>query len=89
MDRQWICIKGRKLLCTEFISILDDYLTYEEMSESERSRWQAVYDEYQKIRGELTKKTVYNRKMYGLFVDYNALADMSRSQQQQILQSYY
>ncbi len=25
MDRQWICIKGRKLLCTEFISILDDY----------------------------------------------------------------
>ena len=71
------------------ISILDDYLTYEEMSESERSRWQAVYDEYQKIRGELTKKTVYNRKMYGLFVDYNALADMSRSQQQQILQSYY
>lgn len=25
MDRQWICIKGRKLLCTEFIYILDNY----------------------------------------------------------------
>ena len=25
MDRQWICIKGRRLLCTEFIYILDNY----------------------------------------------------------------
>lgn len=71
------------------ISILDDYLAYEELSDSERRRWQKTYDEYIKIRDALTNKTVYNRKMYGLFVDYNALADMSRSQQQQILQSYY
>lgn len=25
MDRQWICIRGRKLLTTEFIHILDSY----------------------------------------------------------------
>ena len=71
------------------MSILEDYLAYEDIDEADRKRWTEVYHEYQKIRAELSKKTVYNRKMYGLFVDYNALAQMDRNQQQQVLQSYY
>lgn len=71
------------------MSILEDYLNYEEIDEDDRRRWMEVYHQYQEIRAELSKKTVYNRKMYGLFVDYNALAQMDKKSQGQILQSYY
>ena len=71
------------------MSILEDYLNYEDIDEDDRRRWTEVYHKYQEIRAELSKKTVYNRKMYGLFVDYNALADMDKKQQSQILMSYY
>lgn len=71
------------------MSILEDYLNYEDIDEMDRKRWEAVYRQYMEIRTELSKKTVYNRKMYGLFVDYNQLADMSQKDQHQVLQSYY
>lgn len=71
------------------MSILEDYINYEDIDEDERQRWMAVYRKYQEIRAELSKKTVYNRKMYGLFVDYNALTQMDKSAQTQLLQSYF
>lgn len=71
------------------MSILEDYINYEDIDDDERQRWLAVYHKYQEIRAELSKKTVYNRKMYGLFVDYNALAQMDKNAQSQMLQSYF
>ena len=35
-----------------------------------------LFDKYQKLREELSKKTIYKNKQYGLFVDYNALNQM-------------
>lgn len=61
------------------MSILEDYLMEEGLDEKDRQRWENVYKEYGKIRSELSKKTVYNKKMYGIFVDYNALQQMSNS----------
>lgn len=71
------------------MSILEDYINYEDLDDSERARWSDVYKKYQEIRAELSKKTVYNRKMYGLFVDYNALAQMDKNSQNSVMQSYY
>lgn len=55
------------------ISIIADYIDEESLSEAELKRWNDVYDKYLKLRDKLTNKAVYSRKMYGLFVDYNAL----------------
>lgn len=69
------------------MSILEDYLRKEDIDEIDRKRWEKCYDGYLKVREELSKKTVYNRKMYGLFVDYNALQNMSQSGQ--LMNTYY
>lgn len=68
------------------MEILDDYLRTEELSDTDRDRWQKVFDKYEKLRDDLSKKTVYKQKMYGLFVDYNALQRMSNAGQ---LDTYY
>lgn len=59
------------------MSILEDYLQEDTLDDKDRTRWENVYTKYAKLREELSQKTVYNRKMYGLFVDYNALQQMS------------
>ena len=61
------------------MSILEDYLREENIDEADRKRWTKCYEDYLKLREQLSKKTVYNRKMYGLFVDYNALDDTERA----------
>lgn len=59
------------------MGIISDYLETEELSENERDRFYKLYDKYDSLREELSKKAIYSRKMYGLFVDYNALQQMS------------
>lgn len=59
------------------MGIISDYLETEELSDTDRERFFKLYDKYDGLREELSKKAVYNRKMYGLFVDYNALQQMS------------
>ena len=59
------------------MGIISDYLETEELSDFDRERFFKLYDKYDALREELTKKSVYSRKMYGLFVDYNALQQMS------------
>ena len=59
------------------MSILEEYLEEEDMDEKDKERWTACYKKYLEIREALSKKTVYNKKMYGLFVDYNALQNMN------------
>ena len=62
------------------MGIISDYLENEdELSDIDRERFFKLYDKYDGLREELSKKTVYNRKMYGLFVDYNALQQMSNN----------
>lgn len=63
------------------IGIIEDYLENEELSEYERKRWEKLYDKYDKLRDEMVKKPIYSRKMYGLFVDYNALMNMNYANQ--------
>lgn len=53
------------------MSILDDYLQYSDIDDRERARWQKVFDKYDELRDELSKKTVYFRKNYGIWMDYN------------------
>lgn len=70
------------------MSILEDYLTEEKnLDDKERERWENCYKKYLDLRDSLSKKTVYNKKMYGLFVDYNALQNMSQSGN--LMNTYY
>ena len=59
------------------MGIISDYLENEELSDMDRERFFKLYDKYDGLREELSKKAIYSRKMYGLFVDYNALQQMS------------
>ena len=62
------------------MAILDEYLIeHDELTEKERKRWENLFEKYSKLREELSDKSVYNRKMYGLFVDYNALQQLSNN----------
>ena len=69
------------------MSILEEYLATEELDEKERKRWEDCYKKYLELRENLSKKTVYNKKMYGLFVDYNALQNMSQAGN--LMNTYY
>ena len=69
------------------MSILEEYLDNEELDEKDRKRWEDCYKKYLELRDSLSKKTVYNRKMYGLFVDYNALQNMSSNGN--LMNTYY
>lgn len=70
------------------MSILEDYLMGEkDLDDKERERWETCYKKYLDLRESLSKKTVYNKKMYGLFVDYNALQNMSQSGN--LMNTYY
>lgn len=58
------------------MDIIYEYLENEgdKIPEVERKRWEKLYDKYDNVRTEMTKKPIYSRKMYGLYVDYAALA---------------
>ena len=63
------------------MGIIADYLDSEDLADFERKRWEKLYERYDKLREEMVKKPIYSRKMYGLFVDYNALMNMSATNQ--------
>ena len=50
------------------ISMIDDYIVTEHLTESERERWENLMRKYQMVRDELSKKATYSEKYYGLFV---------------------
>jgi hypothetical protein len=60
------------------MSLLDDYLQNSDIEDKDRARWQKVYDKYDELRDVLSKKTVYNRKKLGLWMDYNYAGDSDR-----------
>lgn len=57
------------------LSILDDYLRKEDLDETDKKRWNDLYNKYCTIRDEIAKKKVYNKRNYGVFFDYNQLDD--------------
>lgn len=58
------------------LSILDDYIREERengISDNELERWISLKEQYAAIRDKLTKQKIYNKRNYGIFIDYNAL----------------
>lgn len=55
------------------MSILKDYCSLPQLSESDRQHWTDVYMYYADLRDYLGNKRLWERKNYGLFFDYNAL----------------
>lgn len=60
------------------LAILDDYLRNEEMSDADRQRWTNLYNKYVVIRDDIANKKVYNKRNYGIFVDYNRLDELDK-----------
>ena len=54
------------------MNILADYIyNTPGISDREREYWENVYYKYSKLREDLVKKKIWNKKQYGLFFDYN------------------
>lgn len=52
------------------IAILDDYLSTSKLSDHDFKKWSKSKDNFEKIRDELTKMTVYRVKNYGIYINY-------------------
>lgn len=52
------------------ISIIDDYLTTENISDTDRARWMKLIDKYRQLREKISDAHVYKNKSYGVFVKY-------------------
>lgn len=55
------------------ISILDDYIRQENISDATRERWQGIMNDYIELRTELSKKKLGPKKQYGIFIDYDKI----------------
>lgn len=56
------------------LTILDDYLeNTDNISESERRRWESCMNSYRILRAEIGQKKIGNKKQYGIFIDYDKL----------------
>ena len=51
------------------MAVLDDYLTSEDLSASDRKRWERLYSEYNKLRFNLSNNKIYANKTR-LYVNY-------------------
>ena len=61
------------------IAVLDDEEFLKKTVDNntkERERWEKLLHKYDILREELSKKTVYNHKQYGLWLDYNYASAM-------------
>lgn len=50
------------------LAVLDDYISSEDLDQNDLERWNAVRKKYLMLREELSKKTTYDDKYYGLFI---------------------
>ncbi len=55
------------------MTILDDYLTSDGITEEEYDKWYKVLSKYKELREEISGKKIYNKKNYGLWYSYNQL----------------
>lgn len=52
------------------VSIIDEYLTKERMSESDRKRWDKLLYKYMNIREKISNNHTYKNRSYGIFIQY-------------------
>lgn len=52
------------------ISLIDEYMRVENLSEEEKDRWFNLRDDYCNIRGKILDKDLGKTKMYGLWIAY-------------------
>ena len=67
-DEAYVIIRG----INNRISILEDYIYNENLTEHDRNHWQGVIADYMALRDTLSKKKL-DTKQYGLFFDYSKL----------------
>lgn len=63
------------------IALLDDYIR-ENPDDEELDRWINLKIKYIEIRDKLAKSKIYNRKNYGIFIDYNKLDQMDDEEEE-------
>ena len=51
------------------MSVIDDYLSTEEISKEDRTRWQTLYSNFNKLRGEIANSRIYQNKTR-IYVNY-------------------
>ncbi len=52
------------------VSVIDDYINTEKISQDEFKKWSKLLDKYKALREDLLKAAVYKGKQYGVFVNY-------------------
>lgn len=52
------------------ISLIDEYIRAEDLSEDEKQRWYNLRDDYTKLRGKILDKDIGKTKKYGLWIEY-------------------
>ena len=55
------------------LTILDDYVRYEDLDENEKEKYIEVMNHFREVRDFISKKKIYNRKNYGIWYSYNQL----------------
>lgn len=61
------------------ISIIDDYCSSEDLSASNRERWESTLEKFAKLRDDLSKKAVYRDNFYGaIVVNYPEIKENGR-----------
>lgn len=62
------------------LSIIEDYLyNTPDLSETERKHWEEVATAYRELRIQMSKKKIWNKQRYGLFMDYNYLDSLDNN----------
>ena len=51
------------------MSVIDDYLSTEEISKEDRNRWQTLYNNFNKLRAEIANSRIYQNKTR-IYVNY-------------------
>ena len=52
------------------ISLIDEYIRTENLSEDEKNRWYDLRDDYNNVREKIVEKDIGKSKAYGLWIQY-------------------
>lgn len=63
------------------LGVLEDYLSTEDINESERKHWEHVCNQYRELRIALSKKK-FKEKSYGLWFDYSKLDELDKKNEE-------
>lgn len=55
------------------LSVIDNFLETEKLTDSEKDRWQKLFDKYSELRDDLSSKITYKDRFVGLQVNYPSI----------------